>query len=72
MDNGEKLYRAIIIIGSTVTKMIMSGKNKKEVRQKLIDFYVRTREVEDYEDLEIFLIEVVYMNGDYYEVERHQ
>lgn len=72
MDNGEKLYRAIIIIGNTVTKMIMSGKNKKEVRQKLIDFYVRTREVEDYEDLEIFLIEVVYMNGDYYEVERHQ
>lgn len=72
MDNSEKLYRAIIIIGNTVTKMIMSGKNKKEVRQKLIDFYVRTREVEDYEDLEIFLIEVVYMNGDYYEVERHQ
>lgn len=72
MENKDKMYRAIIIIGDTVTKMIVSGENKKEVRQKLIEFYVKTREVEDYEELEIFLIEVVYKNGDYYEVERHQ
>lgn len=65
----KKLYRAIIYNSGEVTTMIVDGESKKSVTKKLTDFFMKTKKIKDYRNFEIYLKEVVYIDGDYHDVE---
>lgn len=65
----RKTYRATIINSGNVTTMLVGGYNKKSVTRELTDFFMKTKQIKDFRKFEIYLKQVVYVNGDYIDVE---
>ena len=65
----RRTYRAIINNNGRIIKMIVGGKNKQSVKNKLTDFFVKTNQTTDISKLDIFLEEVELKNGRYIIVE---
>lgn len=49
--------------------MLVGGYNKKSVTKELTDFFMKTNQIKDFRKFEIYLKQVVYVNGDYIDVE---
>lgn len=59
----KKLYKAFIYLNEDVPiTMIVGGKNKKEVKLLLTDFY---RKISGAAEIEVKLREVIYIDGNY-------
>ena len=65
----KKTYRAIIDNDGHITTMIVGGYSKKSVTKELTDFYIKTKQIKDYRRFDIYLKEVVMVDGKYVEVE---
>lgn len=65
----RKTYRATIVNSRKVTTMLVGGYNKKSVTKELTDFFMKTNQIKDFRKFEIYLKQVVYVNGDYIDVE---
>lgn len=65
----RKTYRATIVNNGSVTTMLVGGYNKKSVTKELTDFFMKTKQIKDFRKFEIYLKQVVYVNGDYVDVE---
>ncbi len=65
----RKTYKAIIVNSGRVTTMLVGGYNKKSVKKEITDFFMKTKQISDFRNFEIYLKQVVYVNGDYIEVE---
>ena len=65
----RKTYRATIINNGRVITMLVGGYNKLSVKKELTDFFIKTKQMEDYRKFEIYLKQVIYIDGDYVEVE---
>ena len=65
----KKTYRAIIDNDGHITTMIVGGESKKSVTKELTDFFIKTKQIKDFRKFEIYLKQVVYINGKYIEVE---
>lgn len=65
----RKTYKAIIVNSARVTTMLVGGYNKKSVKKEITDFFMKTKQISDFRNFEIYLKQVVYVNGDYIEVE---
>lgn len=64
----RKTYRATVVNDGHVTTMIVGGYSKKSVTKELTDFFMKTNQIKDYRKFEIYLKQVVYINGDYVDV----
>lgn len=65
----RKTYRATIVNSGKVTTMLVGGYNKKSVTKELTDFFMKTNQIKDFRKFEIYLKQIVYVNGDYIDVE---
>ncbi len=65
----KKTYMATIINNERVTKMLVGGYNKPSVKKELTDFFIKTNQVKNFTKFEIYLKQVVYIDGNYIEVE---
>ena len=65
----KKTYIATIVNNSKVIKMLVGGYNKPSVKRELTDFFIKTKQIIDYKKFDIYLKQVIYINGDYIEVE---
>lgn len=65
----KKTYMATIINNERVTKMLVGGYNKPSVKKELTDFFIKTKQIENFKKFEIYLKQVIYIDGDYVEVE---
>ena len=65
----RKIYRATIINNGRVITMLVGGYNKPSVKKELTDFFIKTNQIKDYTKFEIYLKQVVYIDGNYVEVE---
>lgn len=65
----RKIYRAIIDNDGHITTMLVGGVSKKSVTKELTDFFIKTKQIKDYRRFDIYLKEVVYIDGKYVEVE---
>ncbi len=65
----RKTYRATIVNNGKVTTMLVGGYNKKSVKKEVTDFFMKTKQIEDFRKFEVYLTEVIYINGDYYDAE---
>lgn len=65
----RKTYIATIVNNSKVIKMLVGGYNKPSVKRELTDFFIKTKQIVDYKKFDIYLKQVIYINGNYVEVE---
>ena len=65
----RKTYMATIINDGHLTRMLVGGYNKPSVKKELTDFFIKTKQIKDFRKFEIYLKQVVYINGKYIEVE---
>ena len=65
----RKTYRATIINSGHTSVMLVGGYNKLSVKKQLTDFFIKTNQIKDYTAFEIYLKQVVYIDGNYAEVE---
>ena len=65
----KKTYMATIVNNSKVIKMLVGGYNKPSVKRELTDFFIKTKQIIDYKKFDIYLRQVIYINGNYIEVE---
>ena len=65
----RKTYRATIINSGHTTTMLVGGYNKPSVKKNLTDFFMKTNQIKDFRKFEIYLKQVVYIDGEYIEVE---
>ena len=65
----RKTYRAIIINNGHTTIMLVGGYNKPSVKKNLTDFFIKTNQIKDFRKFDIYLKQVIYIDGDYVEVE---
>lgn len=65
----RKTYRAVIINDGNVITMLVGGYNKKSVKKELTDFFMKTKQIKDFRKFEIYLKQVIYVGGDYFDVE---
>ena len=65
----KKTYRAIIDNDGHITTMIVGGYSKKSVTKELTDFFMKTNQIKDFTKFDIYLKQVVYIDGEYIEVE---
>ncbi|MDO4962822.1 MAG: hypothetical protein Q4E75_01805 [bacterium] len=65
----RKTYRATIINNGHTSVMLVGGYNKPSVKKQLIDFFMKTNQIKDFRKFEIYLKQVVYIDGEYIEVE---
>ena len=65
----RKTYMASIINDRHLTTMLVGGYNKPSVKRELTDFFIKTKQIKDFRKFEIYLKQVVYINGKYIEVE---
>ena len=49
--------------------MLVGGYNKPSVKRELTDFFIKTKQIVDYKKFDIYLKQVIYINGNYVEVE---
>lgn len=65
----RKTYRATIVNNDKVTTMLVGGYNKKSVKKELTDFFMKTNQIKDFRKFEIYLTQVEYINGEYFNIE---
>lgn len=65
----KKTYKAIIDNDGHITTMLVGGICKKSVTKELTDFFMKTKQIKDYRKFDIYLKEVVYIDGNYMEVD---
>ena len=65
----RKTYRATIINNGHTSVMLVGGYNKPSVKKHLTDFFMKTNQIKDFRKFEIYLKQVVYIDGEYIEVE---
>lgn len=65
----RKTYRATIINSGHTSVMLVGEYNKPSVKKQLTDFYIKTNQIKDYTKFGIYLKQVVYIDGNYVEVE---
>ena len=65
----RKTYRATIINNGHTSVMLVGGYNKPSVKNQLTDFFMKTNQIKDFRKFEIYLKQVVYIDGEYIEVE---
>ena len=65
----RKTYRATIINNGHTSVMLVEGYNKPSVKKQLTDFFMKTNQIKDFRKFEIYLNQVVYVDGEYIEVE---
>lgn len=65
----KKTYKAIIDNDGHISTMLVGGISKKSVIKELTDFFMKTKQIKDYRKFDIYLKEVVYIDGNYVEVD---
>lgn len=65
----KKTYKAIIDNDGHISTMLVGGISKKSVTKELTDFFMKTKQIKDYRKFDIYLKEVVYIDGNYVEVD---
>ena len=65
----RKTYRATIINSGHTSVMLVGGYNKPSVKKHLTAFFIKTNQIKDFTKFEIYLKQVVYIDGNYIEVE---
>ena len=65
----RKTYMATIINNTKVIKMLVGGYNKPSVKRELTDFFIKTKQIINYKKFDIYLKQVIFVNGNYVEVE---
>lgn len=65
----RKTYRATIINNGHTSVMLVGGYNKPSVKKQLTDFFMKTNQIKDFRNFEIYLKQVIYIDGEYIEVE---
>ena len=65
----KRIYRAIIDNDGHVSTMLVGGESKKSVTRELTDFYIKTKQIKDFRKFNIYLKEVVLINGKYESIE---
>ena len=55
----RKTYKATIINNGRVITMLVGGYNKPSVKKELTDFFIKTKQMEDYRKFEIYLKQVL-------------
>ena len=65
----RKTYRATIINNGHTSIMLVGGYNKPSVKKSLTDFFIKTNQIKDYTKFDIYLKQVVYIDGNDIEVE---
>ena len=65
----RKTYKATIVNSGHTSIMLVGGYNKPSVKRELTDFFIKTKQIIDYKKFDIYLRQVIYINGDYIEVE---
>ena len=65
----RKTYMAMIINDGKLIKMLVGGYNKPSVKKELTDFFIKTNQIKDFKKFDIYLKQVIYIDGNYVEVE---
>ena len=65
----RKTYRATILNNGHISVMLVGGYNKPSVKKELTDFFIKTKQIADYKKFDIYLKQVIYIDGKYIEVE---
>ena len=65
----RKTYKATIINNGHTSIMLVGGYNKPSVKKSLTDFFIKTNQIKDFRKYDIYLKQVVYIDGEYIEVE---
>ena len=65
----KKTYSAIIDNDGHITTMLVGGTSKKSVTKELTDFFMKTKQIKDFRRFDVYLKEVVLVDGKYVEVE---
>lgn len=65
----RKTYRAIIDNDGHITTMLVGGISKKSVTKELTDFFMKTKQIKDFRRFDVYLKEVILVDGKYVEVE---
>ncbi len=65
----RKIYRATIINNDHTNIMLVGGYNKPSVKKQVTDFFMKTNQIKDFTKFDVYLKQVVYINGNYIEVE---
>ena len=65
----RKTYMATIINNTKVIKMLVGGYNKPSVKRELTDFFIKTKQIINYKKFDIYLKQVIFVDGNYVEVE---
>lgn len=65
----KKTYKAIIDNDGHISTMLVGGISKKSVTKELTDFFMKTKQIKNYRKFDIYLKEVVYIDGNYVEVD---
>lgn len=61
----RKTYRATIVNSGHTSVMLVGGYNKSSVKKQLTDFFIKTNQIKGYTKFEIYLKQVVYIDGNY-------
>lgn len=65
----KRTYRATIVNNGHTSIMLVGGYNKPSVKKQLTDFFIKTNQIKDFRKFDIYLKQVIYIDGDYVEVE---
>ncbi len=65
----RKTYKATIVNSGHTSIMLVGGYNKPSVKKSLTDFFIKTNQIKDFRKFDIYLKQVVYIDGEYIEVE---
>ena len=65
----KKTYRATIVNNGHTSMMLVGGNYKLSVKKQLTDFFIKTNQIKDFRKFDIYLKQVIYIDGDYVEVE---
>jgi hypothetical protein len=49
--------------------MLVGAYNKPSVKKQVTDFFMKTNQIKDFTKFDVYLKQVVYINGNYIEVE---
>lgn len=65
----RKTYKATIVNSGHTSIMLVGGYNKPSVKKSLTDFFIKTNQIKDFRKFDIYLKQVIYIDGEYIEVE---
>lgn len=65
----KKIFKVYIINNDELSIMIVSSYSKETLIKDVTDFYLTIQKIRDFKKFRIFPVEVIYINGDYIEIE---